>query len=280
MARRGQDLRLLLIAVGVVVVIVGAAIGGAFYCARSHPAARIPEEEAPPTDAAPLAIPDTFGPRCSLAVVKSVRTHPSFEAGKTVEELALHRLEEKAEKEGLRYLFHGWRGREDREKTGYCRVSARYQFDDARGAAVWLIDPEEPPHARIQPQERLSVEVTKPVPWPDPDAEKAFARKCRLDGIERVKRHFSYKENYNIWRCLRKRAGEVRRDTGVEIVYNHWKSRAEGPNRCLVWVQYTEDEVDREAYFRLRYVPNEEHALEPLTPRAIEVIYGPGVFSR
>lgn len=198
----------------------------------------------------------------------------------TIEDLAKQRLEEKAKQENLRYLFHGWRGREDREKSGFCRVSLRYQLGDARGAAVWLIDPEAEPHARLQPQERLSVEVTQPIQWPDDDAEAAFSRKCKVDGIERVKRHFSYKENYNLWRCLRKRAVEVRRDTGVEIVYNHWKSRAEGPDRCLIWVEYTEDEVEQDAYFRLRYIRNEEHALEPLTPRAIEGIYGPGVFSR
>ncbi len=282
MARRRTDRGLLLIASAIVITIAGGMVLTALHCLRAHPAAQGPAPpESPSTDAAVMPMPDMLGTRCGGPVVKLVRAHPSTKDGESVEAEADRRLRAKAKAEDALLLKHGWRGREDRERPIYCRVSLRYQLGKARGATVWLINPDEPSHARIEPQDLLSVEVTKALPWPDANQEATFQKKCAVAGVERVKKHFSFMENYNLWRCLRKRAIVVRRDTGVEIVYGHWGGKAEAPGRCITWVDYTEDEVEKTAYFRLIYIDDEEdYAIEPLTPRATEAIYGPGVFTR
>lgn len=270
-------MRLLLAAVAFVVAAAAVATAAIVRCAATTPEAWRARGDAAPVDAAPADLPDVAAPRCGPQVVDMVRAHGSTEPGLTIEALAKRRLEEKAQRESVELVIHGWRGLEDREKSAYCRVSFRYQLGEERGAEVWLVDPEAPAHARLEPQGLLSVEATEVEPWP---GQAEIQKKCVDDGIERVKRHFSYMENYSLWRCLRKRAMEIRAEGGPEIVYNAWHAKAEGPERCLVWVDYTEDGAKQNAYFRLRYVPGEEHAIEPLTPRAIEALYGPGVFSR
>lgn len=280
MAPRGTDLKILSLAAALVGLAAAAAAAGFFYCAGRHPAAQLPVEDGSVSDAAPLPLPDDMGPRCGTSVVRQVRSHPSkLEGAATIEAAVEERLQAEAERAGERLLLLGWRGREDRQKRSDCRVSLRYQLGDQRGATVWLVDPDQD-RTWLEPQDRLSIELTALPPWPDAEAQRAMERRCADEGVEKVKRHFSYMENFSVWRCLRKRAGQYRRETGRTVEYNRWKGEAEAPDRCLVSVEYFEEEVPSRAYYRLRFIEGEEHAVEPLTAKAIESIYGPGVTSR
>jgi hypothetical protein len=276
-----MDFSLLFASAGLVALLCALALALFYFLLREHPSAQLqPRDEAIRSEAEPLPMPEEIGPRCGGDVVRAVRSHPSKTAGVTIEKAAKSLIESKARELGKSALILGWRGREDRESRDYCRVSLRYQIDDERGVALWLVSPAETSKARLEPQEGLSLELTAIPTWTDEAQQRTLDRQCAEAGVEKVKGHFSYMENYNLWRCLRKRAIEVRRETGAEIVYDRWSGVAEGPSRCLVSVTYQEDETPKVAYFRLRSLDNDEYSIEPLTPRAIEVIYGPGVYSR
>lgn len=279
MAHPRTDYRILLIAAAAVSLVAAILVAGFLYLARNHPAAQRVEPDAASQDAAPIPIPETLGPRCGGDIVRFVKISPSKEEGLSIEEAAKARIEAIARQRKTSSLLLGWRGREDREKRAYCRVSLRYQIGEERGVALWLVPPDEESVAKLEPQERLSIELTSIPSWTSEDQIRSLNRRCADAGVEKVKRHFSYMENYTLWRCLRKRAIEVRRETGQEIIYDRWHGIAEGPNRCLISVSYTVDEEPNRAFFRLKYLDGDEYALEPLTPRAIEAILGPGVFS-
>lgn len=271
-------MRLLLLAAGVVLVVFGAMAVGFYACLSSHPSARIAGDSGE-TDAAPLPLPEDPGTVCQRKAVALVRTHPGAGA-ETVAAAAKARLGEVARAREQKLRLIGWRGREDHSQHHLCRVSLRYMLGQERGASVWLVDPEAPASARLEPQDTLSVEVTGRVPFDDAEAERRLRRKCSTKGIEDVQRHFSYMEEYGIWAAMRKREVRERQERGTEIAWGDWSARPEGPDRCLVMLDYTEDGEPKTEVWRLRWLPNDELAVEPLTPRAIESIYGPGVYSR
>ena len=288
MSPQRTETRILLIAT-VVVVALALVGGGLFFAAlRWHPAARPPPEEpisvaraaAQAADGAAAPMPDYVGPECSGPVVTQVRSHPSPIEGLSVDGHVRQRLAEEEAERGQKARIIGWRGREDREKRGWCRISVRYQFGPDRGASMWLVDPEREFPLGLEPQDALSMEVTKALPLADETAQAALQRKCASQGIREVKGSFSYMENHNIWSCLRKRASEEQREQGTVIQWGGWRGEAEGDDRCVVSVAYRENGRHQKAFWRLRYLPDGEKAVEPLTPRAIEAIYGPGVRSR
>lgn len=278
MSRRVTDTRVLLLA-SVLVLAVAAGIAATFYsCLSRYPAASN-EPPSPWPDAAPPPAPSAPGTECSRDAVKRVRAHPGI-GDVTIEKAALRRLEQIGIERGEKLRVVGWRGREDQDQHTLCRVSLRFLIGEERGASVWLVDLEAAQADAIEPLDTLSIEVTQPVPLDDPGAEAKVLQACRTKGVELVQHHFSYLEEHGIWTTMRKRAAEERRDTGTEIVWGEWTGRPEGARRCLVSLGYTEDGTAKTEYWRLRWLANDEHAVEPLTPRAIEAIYGPGVYTR
>ncbi len=261
-------------------LLLAGGIGAGFYsCLSTHPAARIaPPEPVPDTGPLPT-FPDDPGTACGRKAVELVRAHPGREAP-SLGAAAKTRLEELSAKRGEPLRVIGWRGREDHDRSEMCRVSLRFMLGDERGASVWLVDTAGEPSNRIEPQDTLSIEVTGRIPFDDESREKTLRRRCRTKGIELVQRHFSYNEEYGVWGTMRKQAAREAYERDIEIVWGHWKGVPEGSERCLVSVDYTEDGESKIEYWRMRWLPNDEHAVEPLTPRAIESIYGPGVYSR
>lgn len=261
-------------------LLIAAGIGAGFYsCLSTHPSAQIEPPEAEP-DTGPLPdLPGEPGTACARKAVDLLRNHPGASAPnlETAAKVRLEKLAASSEK-SLRLI--GWRGREDRERSEMCRVSLRYMLDEERGASVWLVDPQGEPWDRLEPLDTLSIEVTERVPFDEPDREKRLRRRCRTKGVELVQRHFSFNEEYGVWGTMRKQAARDAYEREIEINWGHWTGRPEGSKRCLISVDYTEDGVSKTEYWRLRWLENDEHAVEPLTPRAIESIYGPGVYSR
>lgn len=262
-----------------VVVVVVLGLGGGFYtCLVTHPASQVVQPP-PESDAAPSPMPDAPGTICQQKAVNQVRTHPGLGAA-TVEKAATARLEELATSRGKELRIIGWRGREDQDDRYICRVSFRYLLGDERGASIWVVNPEAHASDRLSPQDTLSIESTGRVPFDAPEEERNLDRKCRTDGVEKVQRHFSYMEEYGIWAAMRKREVKERSQRGTTIEWGAWSARPEGVERCLVSLGYTEDGQAKTEYWRLRWTPGQEHAVLPLSPRAIESIYGPGVYSR
>jgi len=275
--RRPRDVRLLVLASVSVLAVAGGLAALGWRLLEHHPVSRPvltaddPEPEPPRSD---------LGTRCGSLAVDMVRRHAA-PGGATVGQAAEARLGERASGLGKALRVMGWRGREDRERRGICRVSLRYELGDDAGASVWLVDPEALDGERLQPQDGLSVEVTARVPLEDAAAEQTLAQRCEADGVDAVKRRFSYMERYDIWGCLRKRAAEVHgRESGPEVVWGAWRGRPEARDRCVISVDLTEDGQPAVEHYRLTFMPDGEHVVEPLTPRAIESIYGPGVHSR
>ncbi len=279
MVRGRGDGRLLLVSVLVVVLVAAGAGAGIWVALDRH---RVePRAPAAVVDASDEPLPEAIGTRCGGPVVAMVRRHPSTVSGRSVEEQAATLLEAGAAEAGETYRTAGWRGIEDRQRRDLCRVSLRYQVGTERGASVWLVDPDAPEGERLQPQDRVSVEATGRIPLDDPSAEARLARACASKGIEEVKGHFSYMEQYRIWGALRKRASEQHfREGGPEVVFGSWKARPEARDRCIVSVDLTEDGAPRTEHYRIRFMEDGQHVVEPLTPRAIESIYGPRVYSR
>lgn len=278
MARGRTDARLLFVAIGAVLLLAVAAGGGLWVALERH---RVPPPTPRTSDAAAEPLPEEVGPRCGGPVVSLVRHHPSPVEGRTVEAQAEVLLEGDARQLGKTLRVVGWRGIEDRQRRELCRVSLRYQLGAERGATIWLVDPDAEEGERLQPQDRVSVDATGRVPLADPGAEAALERVCSSKGIDEVKGHFSYMEQHRIWGALRKTASEQHfREGGPEVVFGDFRARPEARDRCIVSLDLTEDGAAKTEHYRIRFMPDGEHVVEPLTPRAIESIYGPHVYSR
>jgi len=281
MKRRRAEPLILLVAIGAVAAIAGLVI---WLGLRTMSATQAVGDAEPAltarVDAAPSKIPGGSGTVCGLDAVKMVKEHPSPD-GRAIDASAHDLLAERGRVEGTKLHVVGWRGRPARRRRGVCRVSLRFKQGKARNAIVWHVEPDAPPSSRLFPEDATAVALTGRVALEDAEQEGALTSRCRTKSIDIVQRHFSFWEQHDLWRCMRKVAAREQITKGIEIELGNWSASPEGSDRCIVTLKLKEDGIPRREHWRVRFAPEgEELAVEPLTPRGTEAIYGPGVYSR
>lgn len=100
---------------------------------------------------------------------------------------------------------------------------------------------------------------------------------CGANSIKKIQNYFSYDERKNLWQQLREIARREKKEKGIDISWLNWGTKIESTDRCLVYIDYNENQVLKREWWRIQTSPSGDIEVEPLTGRAKEVILGPGV---